>query len=179
MKSTNIKSIETTQSLTGEPILTVRLDRSEIAKINEIGSIEDFAKYELEIKKKRKKRSLDANAYCWVLIGKIAKALSTTPDEAYRQLIREVGAYIILPVKAEAVEQWERIWTSKGTGWLIEDLGENKLKGYHNLRCWYGSSVYDSSQMARLIDETIRECKGLGIETLTPMEIERLKEEWR
>lgn len=174
-----IKQIDISKSLTGEPILTIRIDRSASHQINEIGAIREPEKYMLDIHKAKKKRSLDANAYCWVLIGKIAKAIESSADEVYREIICSVGSYEILPIKAEAVEHWEHIWTSKGKGWIVESLGDSKLKGYENLRCWYGSSVYDTKQMARLIDEIIRECKELGIETLTPSEIQKMKEEWK
>lgn len=178
MTSMPIKTLEVSKSLIGEPILTLRLDRSASNQINEIGAINDFTGYEVSIAKKRKRRSLDANSYCWVLIGKIAQKIETSADEVYRELIRNIGSYKVLPIKEDTVKQWEQIWTSKGTGWLVEDMGESKLEGYRNIRCWYGSSVYDSKEMTRLIDEVIRECKELEIETMTPVEIERMKEQW-
>lgn len=44
---------------------------------------------------------------------------------------------------------------------------------------YYGSSVYDKAQMARLIDIVVDECKEQGIETMTPEELARLTEEWK
>ena len=41
-----------------------------------------------------------------------------------------------------------------------------------------GSSVYDNAQMSRLIENIVQDCKAVGIETLTPSELERLKEGW-
>ena len=58
---------------------------------------------DIEIKKHHEKRSLDANAYCWVLINKIAKATRCRPDEIYREAIRNVpDACDIICVKEEA-----------------------------------------------------------------------------
>ena len=42
-----------------------------------------------------------------------------------------------------------------------------------------GSHLYDSKEMSLLIDGIVSECKELGIETLTPAELERMKSAWR
>ena len=131
------------------------------------------------------KRSMDANAYCWVLLDKLAVALSddrrtVSPEEVYQQIIPNVGGNSrILPIRDDAVEEWKRIWGGKGTGWTCEDMWPcSNLSGYHNVRCFYGSSVYDTKQMSRLIDLVVQECKEQGIETKTPEELARLKELW-
>lgn len=141
-------------------------------------------KYVAEIKEYREKRSLDANAYCWVLIGKLAAKLSTdeapvSPEKVYREAIRDVGDnYEIMPVRTDALERWKAIWTRNGIGWLCEELGPSKLKGYTNVMNIYGSSVYDKSQMSRLINIIVEDCKAQGVETMTPAELARLTEEW-
>ena len=38
---------------------------------------------------------------------------------------------------------------------------------------------YDSAEMAALIDGTVEEAKELGIPTITPNEIARMKELWK
>lgn len=136
--------------------------------------------YTAELKEFRQKRSLDANAYCWVLIGKLAAVLRISPNEVYREAIQNIGGnYEILPIKENAVERWKQIWQGKGIGWICEVIGESKLRGYMNVRCLYGSSVYDTQQMSRLIDTIVFECKQQGIETATPEELMRMKEEWQ
>ena len=105
--------------------------------------------------------------------------LKLPTEEVYRLQIQGAGAYEILPIKNEAVERWKDIWTSKGLGWICEDMGASKLKEYTNLRCFYGTSVYDTEQMSRILDSVINECKLQGIETLTPDEIERIKQTWQ
>ena len=47
--------------------------------------------YTAQIKEYRKKRSLDANAYCWKLIGDIADALRTSKEEVYRLMLKRYG----------------------------------------------------------------------------------------
>lgn len=134
--------------------------------------------YDVEIKQHRKKRSLDANAYCWVLCRKIAEKLGSTDKEIYKHAVRDYGLTTIRPEKEELVEDLVRMWDSMGLGNGHDILGESKLKGYINVRYYYGSSKYDSLRMARLIDGLIQDAKEQGIETRTPDEIERMKQQW-
>ena len=137
-------------------------------------------KYVAEIKEHRKKRSLDANAYAWTLIGQLAAKLSTdgvviTPDQVYREAIRDVGGnYEVIPIRDDALERWQQIWAAKGLGWVCEVMGKSKIDGYTNTRCFFGSSVYDTAQMSRLIAIVVDECKAAGVETMTPEELESL-----
>ena len=137
-------------------------------------------KYVADIKEYRERRSLDANAYMWVLVGKLSGKLGLPPEEIYRAAIRDVGDnYEVMPVRNDALERWKAIWQSNGLGWLCEEIGPSKLDGYTNVRNFYGSSAYDKAQMSRLIDNVVQDCKAQCIETLTPAELARLTEEWR
>jgi hypothetical protein len=42
-----------------------------------------------------------------------------------------------------------------------------------------GSSEYDTAEMAKFIDAVVLEAKELGIETLPPAELERMKSLWQ
>ena len=142
-------------------------------------------KYVAEIKEHRNRRSLDANAYAWTLIGQLAARLSTdgtvyTPEQIYREAIRDVGGnYEIIPIRDDALDRWLQIWSSKGIGWVCEVIGKSKIDGYTNTRCFYGSSVYDTAQMSRLISILVDECKAAGIETLPADELASLLETQR
>lgn len=135
----------------------------------------------LEIKRPTKKRSLDANAYYWLLVGKLAEATHLSPTEVYRQHIKDVGGnYKIIPAREDAVDEWIRLWGHNRLGWVCDILGPcANIPGYVNVVSYYGSSAYDSKQMSRLIDLVVQDCKALGIETLPPDELVRLKEDWR
>ena len=137
-------------------------------------------KYVAEIKEYREKRSLDANAYAWVLIGKLAGKLHISPEEVYRAAIRDVGDnYEVTPIRNDALERWKNIWAQNGIGWICDEIGASKIEGYTNVRNFYGSSADDKAQMSRLIEIIVGECKNQGIETMTPVELARLTEEWR
>ena len=56
-----------------------------------ISSLDDNKTYAVEVKQHKKQRSLDANAYCWVLIDKLSEKLNVSKTEIYRQAIKEIG----------------------------------------------------------------------------------------
>ena len=135
--------------------------------------------YDLEIKEHREKRSLDANAYAWVLIGKMADAMRITPLEVYRQAIQNIGGnYEVIPIREDAADHFQKVWEAKGLGWPCVDMGSSKIPGYRNLRAYYGSSTYDTRQMSQLIDNLVQDCKAMGIETLSPEKLSLLMEGW-
>ena len=145
------------------------------------GQIDELTNRDVDVSIKRyyPARSLDANAYLWVLCGLIAKKLNLPKEEVYRQQIREMGDYTPLPIKDEAVESFSRLWGAHGVGWFCEDADKSKLEGYTLVFAYAGSSTYDTQQMHRLIDSTIEEAKSLGIETRPKEEIESMLKEWK
>ena len=135
--------------------------------------------YEAALKEHRKKRSLDANAYAWVLIGKLSEAMRLPPVEVYRQAIQNIGGnFEVLPVREDAAEHFRRVWESQGLGWPCVDMGQSKISGYRNLRVYYGSSTYDTRQMSALIDTLVQDCKALDIETLSDEKLSAMMEGW-
>lgn len=135
-------------------------------------------KYVAAIKEWRQKRSLDANAYCWVLLNKLADKLNMPVTDLYRHYIPDVPENSqIVCVPTEAVKRLRKGWAHNGIGWCTDTL-KSKLPGCTNVVLYYGSSTFDSKQMSRLIEMIVTDCKSLGIETLTPEELTRLGEEW-
>lgn len=160
--------------------LMVKPERDDLGKAMAVVRKHKDRLYDLEVKEHRKKRSLDANAYCWVLINKIADALRITPKEIYRQAIQNVGGnYEILPVKAEAAEHFKQVWEAQGLGWPCVDMGKSKIDGYRNLRAYYGSSTYSTTQMAQLIDILLQDCRALDIEVKSDEEIASIMGAWQ
>lgn len=136
-------------------------------------------RYDVEIKQHRERRSLDANAYFWVLVGKLAEVLRISSTEIYRELIRGIGNnFEIVPIKISAVDDFCKAWEQNGKGWCTERTGSSKWRGYENIIIYYGSSTYDTAQMSRLIDLAIQECQEQGIETMPPDKVALLKENW-
>ena len=130
--------------------------------------------YTADIKEFKGKRSLDANAYFWLLVSKMSEALKVDKNSLYIELLDRYGTFTHVVVKVQALEQFKREYR------LIKDLGEVTVNGKTGvqLQCFFGSSTYDTKQMSRLIDGTVSECKDLDIETATPEELARMKGEW-
>ena len=132
----------------------------------------------IEAKKKHKRRSLDANAYCWVLLDKLAASLGVAKTDLYRQYVRDIGgnSETVCVVDA-AVGKLRDGWEHTGLGWPTEVI-PSKIKGCTNVILYYGSSTYDAKQMSRLISLVVDDCKEHGIETMTPFELDALMSRW-
>ena len=130
-----------------------------------------------EIKRKGKKRSLDANAYCWVLIGKIAEKMSLPKNEVYRREIIEHGIYRVHCLQDDDVDEECADWCSFGLGFQVEKF-PSKIHGCTNVMFYKGSSYYNTQQMAKLIDGIMQDAESLGIPTITDEQAERLIGKW-
>jgi hypothetical protein len=137
----------------------------------------DFKAGEYEITKARKKRSLDANAYSWVLIDEIAKVLHYSKEEVYRRAVREYGVSEVYCGLPSAIQILIRAHEG-GLGFQYETF-ESKVKGCLNVRLYFGQSSYDTKQMSVFIDGLVQDAKSLDIETLSDRELTLLKEGWK
>lgn len=127
----------------------------------------------------KEKRSLSANAYAWTLLGKLSAALHIPPEDIYRQLIPDVGGnYTAVTVDLNGLNKLRETWGNNGKGWLVKLIGAGAKPGTVDVALYYGSSVYDTAQMARLIDLIIDECRENGIEYLPPEQIAAMLEAW-
>lgn len=132
----------------------------------------------IEVKPYRAKRSLDANAYFFVLADKLAAKLGTSKEEVYRNAVRDIGGVSeIVCVKNEAVERLCEGWSKNGIAWQTETF-PSKIDGCTNVILYYGSSTYTTDQMSRLIDHIVQDCKAVGIETMTPNAIAEMLSLW-
>lgn len=135
--------------------------------------------YQAEIKEYREKRSLDANAYCWVLIGELAEVTGIKAEEIYRQAIKDIGGnYDVITVRDNAVDKFCTMWSAGHIGQITAILGANPMLGYTDVIAYYGSSTYDAKQMARLIDTIVQECKEQGIETMPQEKLKSIVGAW-
>lgn len=131
--------------------------------------------YTLTLKKKRR-RSLNANSYLWVLCTKIAEKIRATKEDVYKKAVREVGVYTEGVFAHKDVEGIVNVWEKNGIGWFAEKY--HSTSSVAVMRLYKGSSIYDKEEMRYLIDYIVDEAHYLGIETMTPDEIERLKSLW-
>ena len=122
-----------------------------------------------EIKEYHKKRSLSANNYFWLLINEIANVTRQSKDDIHLQMLKEYGQNQVISVQSN-------IDISKFIKYF-EEIGHGRVNGkdFTHYRVFEGSSEMDSREMAILLDGVVQEAEQLGIPTLTPNEIARLK----
>lgn len=162
---------------TRKPKISLILDTNEMSVVEQL---KNENKLNVELKKWYKKRSLDANAYCWVLCELIAKELSkngiTTKEEIYKDAILQVGTFEPFLVQEKTYENFKRIWEKQGLGFLVQEVSrKDKCVKVH---CYYGSSTYDSKEMSVLIEILIQLAQSLNLETKSKSEIDGLLESW-
>jgi len=132
----------------------------------------------LDIRRKGKKRSLDANSYCWALLDQLSEVMQMPAVELYRNAIREIGGVSqIHAMQAKAIPDFIRAWKQNGEGWMVDVLDDCKVDGWKHIKVYFGSSTYDTRQMARLIGNIVQDCKAVGISTDTAY-IKSLLEAW-
>lgn len=140
----------------------------------------------ISLKKWREHRSLSANAYYWVLVGKLSELTGQPNAVIHNMLLRRYGVAEIvggqlLTVMVPDTDEAERetlekeIYHLKPTSKLKEGKDGRMFRAYILLK---GSSDFDTKEMARLIDGTIEECKEVGIDTLSTEEVRRMMEQY-
>lgn len=143
-----------------------------------IETLDESKEYTIEVKEKKKKRSLDANSYFWALADKLSEKLNKPKTDIYREYIKEIGGVSdTLCMLDKAVDKFCERWASMGIGYQTDRI-ESKLEGCTNVIAYYGSSTYDTAQMSRLIDMAVQDCKQFDIPTYDKEELDRLVKEW-
>lgn len=132
------------------------------------------------IKKHRNKRSHSANAYFHVLVNKIAAETGESDDlvkerlvVAYGTVARDkdgctVGFKLPASVDVHDLYKYTRCF----------DVREEDGKRFNCYLVYKDTSKMDTKEFSHLIDGAIEEAKALGIETDTPEQLARYKEEW-
>lgn len=134
----------------------------------------------------KEKRSLDANAYAWVLMTKLAQKMGVSTESIYERFIQENPIFFEdedghdiryvksgKPIRSAEHEHWFFLKTL-----TVRDTKSEVVCDFDAYAKLKGSSQFSTSEMAHFIEQIIYECKENGIETMTPKEQERLLAEW-
>lgn len=168
--------------LTGKWTITLQVNEQPTEAINALAE----CKLSIILKKFRKKRSLDANGYYWQLTTQLAEAINVSKPFMHNRNLRRYGQiamlegkpmYMVLPDTEESQREIEESETYHLKPTTQVKLGKDGLM-YRTYMMLVGSSEFDTYEMAKLIDGVVSEAKEQGIETLTPAELERMKEQW-
>lgn len=122
-----------------------------------------------EIKEKKSKRSLTANAYYWSLLNQLASVMRTSSDEAHFMMLRRYGVCEVVSVRSDI--------NIKGYFKYFDIIGQSNLDGkeFTHYKIYKGSSQMDSKEFSVLLDGLISECEEVGIPTLTTDEVAKLR----
>lgn len=165
--------------------VTVTFQISE-ENMRDIATIDRKKLLDIDVKVHREKRSLDANAYYWVLLSKLAEKLNFSKSFMHNQLLRRYGqielidgqaAYFLLPDNDSArktIDESEE-YHLKPTA-HVKQVNSKIMRTYLLLK---GSHTYDTREMSVLIHGLVDEAQEMGIQTLTPEEIERMVSMWK
>jgi len=150
----------------------------DVDSIDELNGME--GNLSISVKKNSGRRSLSANAYFHVLVGKIAEALRISKARAKNTLLGRYGqreindaGQVIISVLSE-IDMMER----EDIHCVPVGYGTVNGKEFTHYAVVRGSHTYNTMEMSKLIDGSVDEAKELGIETLSPAEIERMKRLW-
>lgn len=162
--------------LSGKLNATFQIDTEPVEELNALGQLE---KIDIKADKHRKKRSLDANAYFHVLVGKIAEKMIVSKARMKNILICMYGQPEVLPDGSNLIYK-----TNAPVEYMME------LESIHSIPVKYvddatfykiyrGSHTYDSYEMSKLIEGTVAEAIEKGIDVKTPDEIRRMVSAWQ
>ena len=140
-----------------------------------------------DLREHREKRSLTQNSYYWKLLSLTADKLKMSKPELHNRMLRKYGqrqyiggllVRIPIPDTEEAEEAALAAETFHITPTSDVKTGKDgrQYRTYLMLR---GSSEYDTREMSVLLDGMINEAQQQDIETLTPMELERMRRDER
>lgn len=164
----------------GNPIISLELNERQAA----IQLVDELHDEEVSIKigKKTSKRSLDANAYYWVLLNKLAKKLNISNSYCHNLMLRRYGTleefdgqsvYWVIPDTDDASKKADEAETYhiKPTSHVREGNDGLMYRTYLLLK---GSHSYTREEFSHLVNGLVDECKGVGIQTATPDELDRM-----
>ena len=127
--------------------------------------------WDVRIEKHRNKRSLDANAYSWVLQNEISNVLRKSKEEVHFEMLKSYGQRDYISMLANInPNNYFKYYEEQG---VFKNNG-NTFKSYLVFK---GTSQYDSKEMSIFINGLVQEAKNLGIQTLEDIEIENLIKE--
>ena len=157
--------------LNGKPQVTFELNERKPA-LDMVDTLREYDKLAIKIDRYKAKRSLNANNYAWKLITEIGNATRQSKEDVYFLMLKRYGQSEMVSVVAQVpVQHYFKHY---------EEAGESTLKGklFKHYRVYKGSSEFDTDEMTIFIDGIVSEAKELGIETMTPNELLKLKSLW-
>ena len=148
------------------------------ADFNDVNELMD-ADLKLTLTRYKERRSNDANRLFHLYSDRLADAMRMSKPKMKNYLLFHYG---------------QKIRDENGDLVVIKtNADEEELISRSDIHCWYiknapdgtpmyvlleHSRFYNTREMAILIDGVIAECKAQGIDTISPDEVEEIKQKW-
>lgn len=143
-------------------------------------ALDPTKEWECVVREKRNRRGLNANAYYWQLVGKLAKWSGKSDIYIHNDMIEHYGVpeeqegepvYMMLldTIDYKELPYAHLAWTN--------NVRYGNGKTYRAYKVMKGSHDYDTREFSRLVDGLIQTIIGSDapIETMTPAELTALK----
>lgn len=168
-------------SMDGKPLISLEVNEGQAA-MKLAQKFKESPKINIKLSEHKEGRSLNANAYYWTLIGKLAKALNISTSYCHNVMLRRYGVleivddtpiYLMIQDTDEATRKADEAekYHIKPTSHVREGTDGKMYRTYMMLK---GSHEYDTAEMAALISGLREECANVGIPVETPAELANL-----
>ena len=131
----------------------------------------------------KERRRLTQNAYYYMLLGKIAQKTHISTAEIHNRTLRDLGLVermngSVVPVYLPDTDEAERDALRSET-FHIKPTSQVKEGKDGLYRCYVllrGSHTFSVAEFSALVDLAVQDAQAQGIETLTPDELEHIRE---
>lgn len=139
------------------------------AKLDKLAGLIEAKKhtFEISITLKKQKRSLSANNLMWQALQDLAMHYNTGRWELYIKYLREYGVCEYLAVIPEAIPRVRELFR------VVDEKGKVKTENgveLVRLRCYPGSSTYNTKEFSYLLDMILQDAKKIGFDYVTEEE---------
>lgn len=107
--------------------ISLLLDTKQLDIVEEL---KNENKLNVELKKHREKRSLDANAYFWKLLQELCELAEIDIIEDYKRRIKELGIFRQFKIEKDNIKTFEKMWTAQGIAWFCEVADTEYIRKY-------------------------------------------------
>ena len=107
--------------------ISLLLDTKQLDIVEEL---KNENKLNVELKKHREKRSLDANAYFWKLLQELCELAEIDTIKDYKRRIKELGIFRQFRIEKDNIKTFEKMWTAQGIAWFCEVADTEYIRKY-------------------------------------------------
>lgn len=126
---------------------------------------------EVEVNRVRRDRTVNQNAMLWKLIGDISiaeygKRTAETDMTIYRHILKNAGAKVeVLIIRTDALPEFFKRTGDLFRAYVIgQQLNAKNGEQMTQIYAYYGTSTMDTTEMGRVIDETLAYAAEMGLD---------------